>query len=179
MRNIIVHDRRLEGVSPRGAIQVDRSTPLITLLARLAGRGRINRLAIMCHGGHGSGGDPRIMSVNDTGLQLCHENLTLNNVAQTGVLAGKVDRIILYVCKPALTHAHEAGTARDGWRFCQSLATWTRATVVASTVTQRYDRFPRGTGDWFSTMGEGILDWGHWEGALWEFAPGGGARRLQ
>jgi hypothetical protein len=179
MPNIVVHDTRLEGVPPRGAIQVDGTTALRSLLARLASGGRIDRLAIMCHGGHGSGGDPRIMSVNDTGLQLCRENLTLNNVSDTRVLAGKVERIILYVCKPAVTHAHEAGTVRDGWRLCQSLATWTGAAVVASTATQRFDQFPRGTRDWFGTMGQGILHWGHWEGALWEFSPGGGARRLQ
>lgn len=179
MSNIVVHDRRLIGVPPSGSIQVDSTIPISSLLGTLRGKGRINRLAIMCHGGHGNTGDPRIMSVNDTGLELCRENLTLNNVAQTHVLKGKVERIILYVCSPALTRSNnENGTARDGWRFCQSLATYTDAPVVASTVTQQFHRF-RGTWDYITSRGEGLLNFGRWEGPLWEFAPGGGARQLQ
>ncbi len=178
MTNIVVHDRRLEGVPPAGSIQVDETIPLNKLLSRLSGMRRISRLAIMCHGGHGETGDPRIMSVNDTGLLLCRENLTLNNVAQTRVLRGKVERIILYVCSPALTQSNnERGTARDGWLLCQSLATYTGAHVVASTVTQNYTRNFHNL--WTRLTTEGVIDFGHWEGPLWEFAPGGGARRLQ
>ena len=181
MSNVIVYDRRLERRSPIGSIVVDETSSLATLLGRLSSYREIPRLAIMCHGSAAHRGN-NICHKNDLfggfGLQLCSTGLTLENVQHTRILDGVVRRIILYACAPAHTATGNAGTRGDGWRFCQELATYTNANVVASTVIQESIDF-RGTFDYLSTLGEGIINFGHWEGPLFEFSPGGGVTQLQ
>ncbi|MCK5895254.1 MAG: hypothetical protein KAG20_00530 [Cocleimonas sp.] len=181
MPNVIVHDSRLEGRSPTGSIVVGETSSLATLLGRLSSYREIPRLAIMCHGLTAHRGN-NICRKNDLfggfGLQLCATGLTLENVQHTQRLQGVVETIILYACAPAHTARGNGATQGDGWRFCQELATYTNANIVASTVIQEYRPF-RGTWDYLSTLGGGIVNFGHWEGPLFKFRPGGAVTRLQ
>lgn len=174
MATIVVHDKRLEGDPPSGAIQVDGSISISSLLSNLTIEGRKqrnNKLIIMCHSGDGSG------------LQLCKENLTLANVNSTQVLEGLFDRITLYACEAALTYVgttpnmsneDSRGTSHDGRMFCSYLAAHTGAVVVASDTTQIYHSTARSQWDlWISPSGWGGISFGRWEGSVWWFHPGG------
>jgi hypothetical protein len=171
--DMLVHDRRLQGASPRIAANiwdVDATVP-IQHIADWSGHvardnNSLNRYIIMCHGyedGAGHGG---------FGLQLGAENLTFTTVPCFRALRGLVNVIVLFSCAAADVAPGANHTSGDGAWLCTQLAVITQARVVASSATQLY------------TYGGGLfsvspIDFGKWEGDVFEFSPNGNKRLLK
>jgi hypothetical protein len=169
--DIIVHDKRLKGVSPksngsRAVIQVDENTSLdgvINLLSFFSKYNSYEKIMIMAHGfedakNHRGG----------LGMQLGKENLGVHNVQKWNALKGKIKQIILYSCSVADVQVGKHNQTEDGngIYFCTQLAFYSGATVTAAMQPQYYD------------TGEGIIwdseiDFGEWEGIVLKFSPDG------
>jgi hypothetical protein len=170
--DIIVHDKRLEGVSPktndgRVVLNVDQNTSLDGVLTLLAFFGKNNKgygkITIMAHGFE-DGKTHR----GGLGMQLGKENLGLHNVQKWNALKGKVREIILLSCSVAGVQVGKSNKPQEGngIYFCAQLAFYSGATVTASMNTQYYN------------SGKGIIwdseiDFGEWEGVVLTFSPDG------
>jgi len=171
--DMLVHDMRLKGPSPRIAAniwEVDSTVP-IQHIADWSGEvaresGSLNRYVIMAHGyedtnGHGG-----------FGIVLGKEDLTLVTVSCFETLRGYVDRIILFSCAAADVAPGANHTNGDGAWLCTQLAVMTQAKVIASSATQYYSN---------TTFWGGVspIDFGDWEGDVFEFSPNGNKRLLK
>ena len=168
MASMVVHDRRLAGGTPRYysfVLQVGANRPIreiVDVVARRAReRRRLRRLHILCHGFEANWNLSQQMCMPSAhggfGLQLGREGLNLFNVSLTRAWNGLVDVIVLFACAPADTADYNRGTWGDGRRFAGELALISGARVIAARDTQRY--FPTG-----------IIDFGDWEGPVFEFS---------
>lgn len=176
---MLLHDRRLEGRTPRGydfSSIVDQHTPLVKAISRVQACGlrrRIDSLHTFCHGLEGHYdlglGISTLRSHGGFGLRLCREDLMLMNVGRTHVWRGLVRQIVLFACVAAETSGHNAGTRADGRRFCGELALWTGAEVIASSVRQQYTYIKENW--WTRLFGADPLDFGEWEGPVFRFTP--------
>ena len=104
-------------------------------------QGGLDDLYVLCHGLSGGVHDT-LQNISTSalgfGLQLGQENLTLSNAHHARALNGLVSTIWLYACGPANTRAGFRNTVADGTRFCQELAGFAAAEVIAATQTQWY-----------------------------------------
>lgn len=158
MATYLVHDRRILGRTPMtmagGFFQTSENTPLSTMIAMVnifaAATGKIDWLYIMAHG---------ITEVNSEslgryeslglGIKICKENLLIGNLGLLSAWNGKVSNILLLSCsiagvtpaskRPVNPHIQEPG----GEVFCQTIASVTGATVMASDANQLYTRITR------------------------------------
>jgi hypothetical protein len=186
---MIIHDYRLTGAVPSSLrsniYQVNARTPLrhaFNWASQYANRvGGLDDLWIWCHGFEGIINDSDLASCYQAGgfgLELCQENLTFATVNVTSVLktpAPKVRRIVVFSCaaadSPGTTAAMHAGS--DGMRLMGELALWSGATVIASDQTQYYHWRPTVMQRLFgeTTRNEFPIDFGDWEGNVYEFSP--------
>jgi hypothetical protein len=180
---MLVHDTRLEGVSPSqlapNTFRVNDTNLIRNAMNWVAhyarSQGGLSRLLIMCHGFESAVSSSRLQATvpaEGFGLCLCLEGLTLRNVSEAHVLNGLIEEITLYACGPANTHQDAVNTAGDGRRFCGELAAHTNAYVIASDTTQVYSRSQ--TCNFFGLYcREEPLDFGEWEGQVYRFSPDG------
>lgn len=184
---MIVHDRRLRGRTPAIApntFHVSENTDLRGALNWIATyatqQGNLDNLFVFAHGFE-AGVEDNIEMVSTYalgyGLQFCREGLDLYNVATTQVLNNKVRRITLFSCGPANTRRGFERTRGDGGQFCSEMAGWTNASVIAAIETQLYNIR---TSIWDRLLGrEGEMDFGDWEGPVYEFTPDSNHRRIK
>jgi len=197
-RRLVLLDFRLTGMVTDGigeVIRVGAGTDIRKafnkIAARAVGLGGLDDLLICCHGFEALvedyDGQFSFMS-GGFGLQLCAENLTRANVGVTAVLKADppllplVQRIVVFSCAAADTHRLTKALGADGKRLMGALALTTGARVVASTATQRYSLIPGVAQSLRSAGGQNDwrIDFGEWEGDVYEFSPDdGSARRLK
>jgi hypothetical protein len=173
--DMLVHDTRLQGSAPAIAANiwnVDATVPLQHIAdwsAQVArDNANLNRYIIMCHGfedGAGHGG---------YGLQLGAENLTLSTVTSFRTLRGLVSVVIVFSCAAADVAPGANHTSGDGAWLCTQLAVMTQAKVVASSATQTYTY-----SDSSYRIFRSPIDFGKWEGDVFEFSPDGNKRLLK
>lgn len=168
-KSIILHDRRLAGAAPISrettTIRLDAATPIaqvfsaIKTLVRLDG---VQNLYILCHGYAGQSARGQVCAdMGGEGLELGREGLMHANVARWGAIRGDVENIVVHSCGAADTQPENVGTNADGKYLMGSLAIHANATVYAG------DRI-----QWYAGS-TATIDFGHWEGTLWKFAPSG------
>jgi len=193
---MIMHDFRLTGAVPNCAAQniyeVSLQTPIrhaFNWVATHASRvGGLSDLWIWCHGFEGIIEDPDLAQsyqAGGFGLEFCQENLTFATVSVTSVLKSptpRVKKIVVFSCaaadSPDTRAAMNAGS--DGMRLMGELALWSGATVIASDQTQYLYHRPTVMqtilGE--TTLNEFAIDFGEWEGNVYEFSPATGHPRL-
>ncbi len=183
MKNMLIHDARLEGRSPTGLAQNTFNVPrgmatthVMSWATAYACQQRgLDNIFIMCHGYEAGIEDPNAqMSIYALGygLALGDPGLTFDNIALAQALNGLVTTISLFACGPANTRTGYENTRGDGMRFCGEFAVWTGATVIAATETQYYYHTPNW---WDRIVGRtGEIDFGAWEGPVFSFSPNDG-----
>jgi len=175
----ILQDLRLRGIAPGADLNlyVDASNTLRDTWARLrrfalAQSGPIT-LDIMCHGfeSHNDyvGRQSVVDAIGGSGLQLCKENLKHSTVRTTEELAGVVSTITVFACSAAETHPGYVGSTRDGQQLFREMSAHTGATIYAADATQWY----RHRSVTLPNASASVIDFGGWEGSVWEFTPDG------
>ncbi|MDH3492745.1 MAG: hypothetical protein OEM82_04285, partial [Acidobacteriota bacterium] len=152
--------------------ELDKNTSIysafnfLKLRQRLAGK-KISKLYVLCHGLVGSKKHTLFRGqvtvkydyyFSGT-IQLGSETLDLWNVSKWSSIRGLVDIIVVYACMAAHTGVGKTGTIKDGKLLMSRLAAATQATVFAGEKSQLYN--PDG------------LDFGKWEGRVYQFSPDG------
>lgn len=197
-KRLVLLDSRLIGMVTDGigeVIRVGASTEIRQAFDKVAlhafARGGLDDLLICSHGFEALfedyDGQLSFMS-GGFGLELCAENLSLANVGVTAVLRSippevpLVKRIVVFSCAAADTHRLTKNLGADGKRLMGAMALMTGARVVASTATQFFDRIPSMAQSLRSAGGKDDwrIDYGEWEGDVFEFSPAdGSARKLK
>lgn len=180
---ILVHDDRLDGSTPRIADKTYTvgshitTANLVNWVAMDAMRmGRCHRLLILCHGYVSHEDTVSLQSqphlTGSLGLQLCRENLDLDNVSLTRAWRGKIDNIIVFACRTA-GQSRSGDPSYDGTRFCGELALHSGATVYAGEEIQFYDHGTdrRVYHSLLGLPGNDYMDFGGWEGQVFAFNP--------
>lgn len=191
---VVLLDFRLVGMVSRDVgevMQVSVRTPIKTAFERVAARARerggLDDLLVCCHGFESviEDYDGQVSFVSGGfGLELCAENLTLANVGVTAALkapAALVRRIVVFSCAAADTHRASKRVGGDGKRLMGEIALTTGARVVASTASQLYKSIPSLAQALFDagSRNDWRIDFGDWEGDVFEFSPDDGqGRRL-
>lgn len=181
MPTLLVHDTRLAGQTPGHiasfAQRVDGNTLVRSMVNNVVGYAdtfgsAIDTLMIMCHGYESSDtGRASIPQSLGFGLHLCREGVTLANGSVMAGMSGYVNNIVLYACGPANTHPFASNTRGDGRRFCMEMAAYTNANVFASDATQYYHNL--NYDDAARVCEEIPIDFGGWEGHVYQFCPDG------
>ncbi len=171
---MIWHDKRLLGLAPAVAPNthvVNGSAPLANSVIWIAqyaqSQGGLNRLDILCHGYEDiveNTDDLQSQQRGGFGLQICREGLTNQTHSSLSRWYGLIERIVIYSCAAADTASTNRYAYGDGELLMREIAAYTGAKVVAANVTQYYHYSP--------------IDFGTWEGTLYEFDPNGGRRAL-
>lgn len=171
-KQVVLHDRRLQGSAPIGrsltTIQLDKSRSLFATFPVISTSGRLDgvqRLFILCHGYAGINQRAGLCAdMGGMGLELGREGVLHSNVARWSAIRGAVSSIVVYSCGAADTQPENVGTPADGKYLMGALALHTQATVYAA------DRI-----QWYTTgsSSNGPFNFGSWEGTLWKFDPNG------
>ena len=194
-KRLVLLDFRLTGMVTDGigeVIRVGGGTDISKAFSKVGRRARelggLDDLLICCHGFEvlleDYDGGVSFMS-GGFGLQLCNENLTLANVGVMGVLKSAppllqaVRRIVVFSCAAADTKRLAKTVGSEGRRLMGSIALTTGARVVASSATQMYTLIPSVAQTLRSAGGENDwrIDFGEWEGDVYEFSPEDGVGR--
>ena len=197
-KRLVLLDFRLTGMVTDGigeVLRVGGGTDIAKAFAKIASRARavggFDDLLICCHGFEVvlEDFDGAVSFVSGGfGLQLCNENLTFANVSVTGVLKAApprvplVGRIVVLSCAAADSQRAARAAGADGRRLMGSMALATGARVIASSATQLYHLIPSVAQALRSAGGENDwrIDFGEWEGDVFEFSPDdGSARKLK
>ena len=167
---MIWHDQRLLGLAPglgANVHVVNNTSPIansVTWISQYAqSKHGLDRLDILCHGFEcilELDGEQKSVVRGGFGLQICNENLTNLNLSMLSRWNGLIQRIVIYACAAADTHPFNRNAWGDGNLLMSEIAVYTGAYVVASNVTQYYNYSP--------------IDFGRWEGTVYEYDPGGG-----
>lgn len=197
-RTVIVHDVRLFGSVPRTSLDrlvtVNPHDTLPGVLARIrfaaqaqyaipstapaAERASV-KLTIMCHGKIAVAGD-----VGHYYLEIGENGLQMGNIAETRMLRGYFSKIIVKACGAVGGHIPVspgilAGALPESQQLFAKLAKKTDTPVIASDTAQEYDA-PEVTPHAFGARSFiGAIDFGAWEGDVYEYAPLGGRRRIR
>jgi hypothetical protein len=189
---LVLLDFRLVGMvsSDVGEVlQVSVRTPIREAFDKVAERARklggLDDLLVCCHGFESviEDFDGQVSFVSGGfGLELCAESLTLANVGVTTVLKGPpplVKRIVVFSCAAADTHRASRRVGGDGKRLMGEIALSTGARVVASTASQLYRAIPSLAQTLFDagSKNDWRIDFGEWEGDVFEFSPDDGQGR--
>jgi hypothetical protein len=174
---VALHDRRMKGGVPArpdlGVVNLDEETPITNAFAAINGwaRPRIHTVFVLCHGKAGYEDEVRLVSRlrGGGGLTLGREKVVLSNVHLWRAIRGKVENIVVYSCRAAMTDPCDAGTMYDGRYLMGALAVHTQAVVYASDGIQRYGR-------WHDLL-HGRMDIRDWVGRLYRFLPSGAPPR--
>lgn len=169
MASMVVHDRRLKGVTPayyNFVMQVNQhisTNHIVQVVAKRAKeKGRLKRLHILCHGYESHDIEDLQQCVIDArggfGLQLGKDNLDLGNYGLTAAWKGLVDEIVLFAC--AVADSPNSGKDGDGRRLCGYIALLTGARVIAARDTQYY----------YHASDAKPIDFEKWEGPVYEFS---------
>lgn len=171
---MIWHDTRLLGLAPGVGANVhvvNNTSPIansITWISQYAqSKHGLDRLDILCHGFESiiEDNEERMSVVRGGfGLQICTENLTNSNHSMLSRWNGLIQRIVIYSCAAADTHRSNRNAWGDGNLLMREIAAYTGAYVVAANVTQYYSYNP--------------INFGRWEGTVYEYDPRGGRRAL-
>ena len=170
MASMVVHDRRLHGVTPayyNYVMQVNEhvsTNHICQVVARRAReRGRLRRLHILCHGYEDHEIHDAQQSVVNArggfGLELGRDNLDLNNYGLASAWKNLVDEIVIFAC--ATADSPNQGRDGDGRRLCGYIALLANAKVIAARDTQYYHH----------ASDARPIDFGAWEGPVYEFSP--------
>jgi hypothetical protein len=191
-KRLVLLDFRLTGMVSADVgevMQVSVRTPLKEAFDKVATRARalggLDDLLICCHGFESViedyDGQVSFMS-GGFGLELCAENLKLANVGVTAVLKDPpplVKRIVVFSCAAADTHRASKRVGGDSKRLMGEIALTTGARVVASSATQFFAAIPSIAQSLFNagSRNDWRIDFGDWEGDVFEFSPDDGHGR--
>jgi hypothetical protein len=103
------------------------------------------------------------MDAGGMGLQLGTDGLTLSNVTLWAGILNLATNIVIYACAAADTQPDNVGTTADGKLLMGQLSGFTGSLVYAADLIQWY------------TSTNNIINFGGWEGNLWQFNPNGTA----
>jgi hypothetical protein len=163
---LILRDTRLPGkLLPACDVwTVTASTSLSSLLASLNGaaqtNGKLDSLFVLCHGYAGVNVRRAVcMDAGGMGLQLGAAGVMHGNVGRWKTISGTCTNIVVYACAAGNTEPGNEGSIADGKYLMGALAIHTGATVYAADRIQWYD--------------SSNMDFGDWEGNLWQFPPTG------
>ena len=192
-KRLVLLDFRLIGTISSDVgkvIEVSVRTPIKEIFDRAAAHARsvggVDDLLICCHGfeanGPVAGADVSIRTTGGLGLEIGAENLNFKTIGVTAVLKGPpplAGRIVVFSCGAAQTHPQLKNHHGDGMRLMGELALTTGARVVASNETQKYLNFETLKHLLFGAGSEnnGRIDFGDWEGDVFEFSPDDGIGR--
>ncbi len=170
---VVVRDNRLQGTLP-GALMSCRNnlniisttatTRLQTVFTQInqfkQANGKIHTMFILCHGYAGQSNNLRMCGdFGGQGLQLGREGVLHTNVDMWTQVKNTVHNIVVYACAAANTEVGNEFTREDGQYLMGALAIYTNAVVYAADRIQWYN--------------PGNLDFGSWEGHLFQFRPDG------
>ena len=192
-KRLVLLDFRLTGMVAKSVgdvVQVNGNTPIKEAFDKLAAKadaaGGLDDLLICCHGFEQvveDYDDEVSFMSGGFGLQLCSENLTLANTGVTTVLKSKgkplCKRIVVFSCAAADTHRASKAVGGDGVRLMGEIAIHTGSRVVASSATQMYHNIPSLMQTLFNagSQNDWRIDFGDWEGDVFEFSPDDGTGR--
>ncbi len=192
-KRLVLLDFRLVGTISSDVgkvIQVSARTPVKEVFEKAAAHARsvggVDDLLICCHGfeanGPVAGADVSIQTHGGLGLEIGTENLDFKTVGVTTVLKGPpplAKRIVVFSCGAAQTHPQLKNRHGDGMRLMGEMALNTGARVVASNETQIYTHFETLKHFFFGagTANDDRIDFGDWEGDVFEFSPDDGIGR--
>ena len=192
-KRLVLLDFRLTGTVSSDVgkvIQVSVRTPIKEVFDKAAAHaksvGGLDDLLICCHGFHAdgavAGADISIRTEGGQGLELGTENLDFTTVGNVAVLNGSpplAKRIVIFSCGAAATHPQLKNQHGDGMRLMGEIALTTGARVVASNESQLFHNFETLTHFLFGagSKNDGRIDFGEWEGDVFEFSPDDGAAR--
>ena len=165
---VILHDRRLKGVMPPRRphlrlVEVNEHTSLHLAFGRIKASKHIHTLFVLCHGFAGENKKAKVcVDAGGMGLLLGKELMLHSNVAMWRELANCAKDIVVYACAAGDTEPGNEGTTADGKYLMGALAIHTNTPVFAA------DRI-----QWYQPNQGGHIDFGDWEGTLWEFPPNG------
>ena len=191
-KRIVLLDFRLTGMVSKEVgevMQVSVRTPIKQAFDKVAARakqlGGLDDLLICCHGFEAVvedwDGAVSFMS-GGFGLELCDENLTMRNVSVFSVLRGPpplVKRIVIFSCAAADTHKASKAVGGDGMRLMGEIALTSGAKVVAAKESQVFHQIPSLVQSLFDagSKNDWRIDFGEWEGPVYEFSPDDGQGR--
>jgi hypothetical protein len=151
---------------------IDQITEYISLrsafekLQRIAGRAKpLNALFLVAHVQFEWVQVGAYNRKSPIGIGLGHEGLFASNVSLWKAIQGRTKNIIVYSCLAARTQPDMVGTFGDMKYLMGALAIHTGAYVYAADQQQCADVQPKD------------VDFGPWEGALFEFPPSGAPPR--
>jgi hypothetical protein len=181
--NMLVHDMRVIGRSPPvdKLLEVTAMNRLQDIATQSAEAARANQgifwYVIMAHGM----GAVRADKGGSMGIDL-GEGLTVDNVDVFKALRGPnkgslVNRIVLYVCGAAAHSYWNDRTYGDGAWLCSRLSVFSQAKVIASSWIQAYT-YGDASGTGVLGPSDPPIDFGEWEGPVFEFTPDGNKRKL-
>lgn len=192
-KRLVLLDFRLTGMVSTDVgevMQVSVRTPLKEAFDKVATRARqqagLDDLLICCHGIHLDGAhEDKAMSLRTEGglgLELCAEGLNFRTLGTAAVLKDPkplVGRIVVLSCGAANTHPELKNRPGDGMRLMGELALTSGARVVAAAQTQMYALIPSIAQTLFNagSKNDWRIDFGEWEGDVFEFSPDDGASR--
>ncbi len=178
-KNMIWHDQRLIGNPPGSMAQnifsVNNTFELQNAIGWIRtyaqSQGRLDNLFIMCHGFESIVGDDATQVSEQRGgfgLQICRQNINNTNLSAVAPLSGFIARIVIFACATADTANSLRNSPGDGRLFCREFASYTNATIIASDTPQIYH----------GASATGIINFGAWEGNVYQFTPDGNVRRI-
>jgi hypothetical protein len=178
--NMVLHDKRLKGNGnssfASNIFDVDETMSLADIFSWIqtysASIGGLSQLFIMCHGYAGE--NPYSMLCADVGgfgLQLGTEGLKLTTVNFASSLYNCADMIVIYSCAAADDSMASIDPNADGKNLLGQLATYANCPVIAADRIQYYNIINPGAGG-------GQIDFGAWEGNVFQFNPDGSYQQL-
>jgi hypothetical protein len=175
-KSLILHDSGLEGwvnkksFSADGKLRVMEYDSLDFVLNWVnnyaSSAGGLDRLLILAHGfssGFDSESAAQSQIAGGFGIGLGKDGLNRHNVYKMNRLAGKVKSIVIYSCAAAETAPGMEGQRGDGKRLMSEIAAFSGADVFASDETQLY----------YAWGASRTIDFGAWEGTVYQFDPSG------
>jgi hypothetical protein len=175
-KSLILHDSGIQGWVSKSSFSVDGKLKVMQYDSLdfvlnwvnnyASSAGGLDRLLILAHGyysGINSSSAAQSQMAGGFGIGLGKDGLNRHNVYKMNRLAGKVKAIVIYSCSAAETAPGMEGKSGDGKRLMSEIAAHSGADVFASDETQLYSC--RGTSE--------KIDFGVWEGTVYQFDPSG------
>ncbi len=157
---LALHDRRLVGGVPARKnltiINTDEQSSLRRAFyginaAKVAAKGPLDALFILCHGYAGTNERQRVcMDAGGMGLELGNEDVLHDDVFMWRSIANNVKSIVVYSCAAANTEQGNTDTTADRIQWYNT----------------------------YKDLPNGRFEWGDWEGRLFQFPPNGNTATL-
>jgi hypothetical protein len=187
IKHVALHDRRMIGGVPArpdlGIVNLDDKTPLAKAFGAINAWARphpLDTVFVLCHGKAGLNDEERKVCrlAGGSGLTLGKEKVLHTNVHLWSAIRGRVQNIVVYSCRAAMTAPEDRGTMHDGQYLMRALALHTQAFVFASDDIQHSHRIALFVHGKLRVPANGRMIIAPWEGNLYRFPPTGGAPKI-